>query len=578
MSPVLYRKWRPQLLDDVMGQEPIVQTLRNAISRGKVAHAYLFCGPRGTGKTSTARILAKAVNCLSPMDGEPDNDCAMCKSINESRALDLIEIDAASNRGIDDIRNLKDKIHFAPNEASYKVYIIDEVHMLTEAAFNALLKTLEEPPVHAIFILATTEAHKVPLTIISRCQRFDFRRIPLETIVARLMQLCKNEGITATKEILTLLARTASGSLRDAENLLERAIVSYGTQLNENQLRDLLDIDSDDRALDLVENIVCKKVPEGLLVINEVLDQGGDLKQFHRSATSYLRGVMLAKAGAESAASYPQEALERLRTLARKTSLEHLLRSMKLLMSNDPHDNSLSPLSIEMAVVQSSLEPHLDEISPNSSNSPPVTETYARPFATRHGPIESQSTVTSLPQNDPVQKPQNVENTQSTSSSVKPKLETDDLPNDPTKRLDAQWPSILRSLSRHKGKRFNVGALLRSSTERTVNDKVIKLLYSHKSHMDRIQSELEDPQTRRVITDVLDTAMGKPYDLEVESLSEDNNLPGTKTSQRSHLVRALQGMGARVVGEEEMENKFEQKHVAPSAETTTANDESSRGA
>ncbi|MDP6294311.1 MAG: DNA polymerase III subunit gamma/tau, partial [Candidatus Woesearchaeota archaeon] len=465
------------------------------MSRGKVAHAYLFCGPRGTGKTSTARILAKAVNCLSPMDGEPDNDCAMCKSINESRALDLIEIDAASNRGIDDIRNLKDKIHFAPNEARYKVYIIDEVHMLTEAAFNALLKTLEEPPVHAIFILATTEAHKVPLTIISRCQRFDFRRIPLETIVARLMQLCKNEDITATKEILTLLARTASGSLRDAENLLERAIVSYGTQLNENQLRDLLDIDSDDRALDLVENIVCKKVPEGLLVINGVLDQGGDLKQFHRSATSYLRGVMLAKAGAESAASYPQEVLERLRTLAQKTSLEHLLRSMKLLMSNDPHDNSLSPLSMEMAVVQSSLEPHLDEMSPNSSNSTPVTETYARPFATRHDPIESQSIVTSLPQNNPVRKPQNVENTQSTSSSVKPGLETDDLPNDPTKRLDAQWPSILRSLSRHKGKRFNVGALLRSSTERTVNDKVIKLLYSHKSHMDRIQSELEDPQT-----------------------------------------------------------------------------------
>jgi hypothetical protein len=251
---------------------------------------------------------------------------------------------------------------------------------------------------------------------------------------------------------------------------------------------------------------------------------------------------------------------------------------MKLLMSNDPHDNSLSPLSMEMAVVQSSLEPHLDEMSPNSSNSTPVTETYARPFATRHDPIESQSIVTSLPQNNPVRKPQNVENTQSTSSSVKPGLETDDLPNDPTKRLDAQWPSILRSLSRHKGKRFNVGALLRSSAERTVNDKIIKLQYSHKSHMDRLQSELEDPQTRRVITDVLDTAMGKPYDLEVESLSEDNNLPGTKTSQRSHLVRALQGMGARVVGEEEMENKFEQKHVAPSAETTTANDESSRGA
>ena len=578
MSPVLYRKWRPQRLEDVMGQDPIVRTLRNAVSQSKVAHAYLFCGPRGTGKTSTARVLAKAVNCLSPRDGEPDNDCMICKSINENRALDLIEIDAASNRGIDDIRNLKDKIHFSPNEAQYKVYIIDEAHMLTEAAFNALLKTLEEPPAHAIFILATTEAHKMPLTIISRCQRFDFRRIPLEIIVDRLMHLCNNEGIAATKEILALMARTASGSLRDAENLLERAIVSYGTELSESQLRDLLDLDKDDRALDLVENIVRKKVHEGLLVINEVSDQGSDLRQFHRSATYYLRGVMLAKAGAESAASYPPEVLERLRTLAEKTSLEHLLRSIKLFISNDSHDNSLSPLSIEMAVVQSSLEPNLGETSQGSSKAIPMTEAYPKASSTNHNSNRSQSTTTGLQQNDSIQEPQILRNVQSGSSSVEPVSETDDLPNDPTKRLDIQWPSILRSLSRHKGKRFNVGALLRSSTERTVIDNVIKLQYSHKSHMDRIQSELEDPKTRKVIKDVLDTAMGKPYDLKVESLSGGNDLPSTKSSQRSHLVRALQGMGARVVGEEEMEKNFEQKHVTPSSETPTTNDEGSGGA
>ena len=169
--------------------------MRQAVSLGRVAHAYLFCGPRGTGKTSTARILAKAVNCLSLQGGEPDNECELCRAINEGHALDLIEIDAASNRGIDDIRNLSDKIHYTPNEARYKVYIIDEVHMLTEPAFNALLKTLEEPPGHAIFILATTEAHKVPLTIISRCQRFDFRRIPLDRMVDKLTDLCAGEGI-----------------------------------------------------------------------------------------------------------------------------------------------------------------------------------------------------------------------------------------------------------------------------------------------------------------------------------------------------------------------------------------------
>ena len=191
MSEVFYRKWRPQRLDQVVGQEATTQTLRQAVSLERVAHAYLFCGPRGTGKTSTARILARAVNCLSPQEGEPDNDCQICRSMNEGRALDLIEIDAASNRGIDDIRALSEKIHFTPNEARYKVYIVDEVHMLTEYAYNALLKTLEEPPAHAILVLATTEPHKVPLTIVSRCQRFDFRRIPLERMVDKLAEICR---------------------------------------------------------------------------------------------------------------------------------------------------------------------------------------------------------------------------------------------------------------------------------------------------------------------------------------------------------------------------------------------------
>ena len=239
MSTVYYRKWRPQRLDQVVGQGAIMQTLLNAVIQERVAHAYMFCGPRGTGKTSTARILAKAINCLSSQNGEPDNECAICVSINEGRSLDLIEIDAASNRGIDDIRNLREKVHFSPAEAGHKVYIVDEVHMLTEPAFNALLKTLEEPPEHAIFALATTEVHKVPLTIISRCQRLDFRRIPTADAVARLAQLCQDENVEVAPEALALIARKASGSLRDAENLLEQAVVSYGSPLMEDQLRDL---------------------------------------------------------------------------------------------------------------------------------------------------------------------------------------------------------------------------------------------------------------------------------------------------------------------------------------------------
>ncbi|MEK7214679.1 MAG: DNA polymerase III subunit gamma/tau, partial [Chloroflexota bacterium] len=194
-APVLYRKWRPQTLSQVVGQEHVTRTLLNALATSRVSHAYLFCGPRGTGKTSTARILAKAVNCTTDGKGEPCTTCPMCLSIAEGRALDLIEIDAASNRGIDDIRGLREKINFAPAEARYKVYVVDEVHMLTDPAFNALLKTLEEPPPYAIFILATTEVHKVPVTILSRCQRFDFRRIAQRALQDYLARICGTESI-----------------------------------------------------------------------------------------------------------------------------------------------------------------------------------------------------------------------------------------------------------------------------------------------------------------------------------------------------------------------------------------------
>ena len=297
MAEVLYRKWRPRALDEVVGQETVTNTLKNAVSSGRLTHAYLFCGPRGTGKTSTARIMAKAVNCLRPQNGEPDNACDNCLAVIEGRALDLIEIDAASNRGIDDIRDLSDKIGFAPTQSQYKVYIVDEVHMLTDAAFNALLKTLEEPPGHAIFILATTEVHKVPLTIVSRCQRYDFRRIPIDAIHQKLLQLSNAEGVEAEGDALDLLARHSTGSLRDAENLLEQAVVSYGSPLMGEQVRDMLELTGDEDALDLCEMVVGRKVAEGFSLISRIADQGSDLGQLQRALTEFLRAVMLISSG-----------------------------------------------------------------------------------------------------------------------------------------------------------------------------------------------------------------------------------------------------------------------------------------
>ena len=232
MSQALYRKWRPAHWDQVIGQPHIVQTLRNAISAERVAHAYLCAGPRGTGKTTTARLLAKAVNCLDAnLAGRPCNRCAHCQAVNQGRFLDLIEIDAASNTSVEDVRELRDKINFSPNQGRYKVYIVDEVHMLSTAAFNALLKTLEEPPSHAIFILATTEAHKIPATVLSRCQRHEFRRIPLGEIIANLKILAEGEGIQVDDDALTLVARQATGAMRDAISLLDQLVSFSGHKI-----------------------------------------------------------------------------------------------------------------------------------------------------------------------------------------------------------------------------------------------------------------------------------------------------------------------------------------------------------
>ena len=227
MSQALYRKWRPHLWNEVVGQDHIIQTLKNAVRSDRVGHAYLFAGPRGTGKTTTARLIAKAVNCLNEdLSIRPCDQCQHCREVNEGRFLDLIEIDAASNTSVDDVRELRDKINFAPTSGKYKVYIIDEVHMLSTAAFNALLKTLEEPPPHAIFVLATTEAHKIPPTVLSRCQRHEFRRIPVQDIVQHLQSLSQKENIHIDQDALTLIARQSTGSLRDAISLLDQLAAS----------------------------------------------------------------------------------------------------------------------------------------------------------------------------------------------------------------------------------------------------------------------------------------------------------------------------------------------------------------
>jgi DNA polymerase-3 subunit gamma/tau len=292
-STALYRKYRPLTFADVIGQRHIVQTLSNSIKNGRIGHAYLFTGPRGTGKTTIARIFARTVNCQNPNGSTPCLKCEVCKSITEGRSLDIFEIDAASNTGVDNIRELRENVKFPPSIAKYKVYIIDEVHMLSAGAFNALLKTLEEPPAHAIFILATTEIHKVPETIISRCQRYDFTRLSIEHIVEKLSSIAKSEKILIEKNALEMIAISAEGGMRDAESLLSQVMSLEDKKITAKEVAEILGTSERQSLEKMTEFLLAKNASEALALVNKISDDGYDLDVFNKSLLNYLRQIML---------------------------------------------------------------------------------------------------------------------------------------------------------------------------------------------------------------------------------------------------------------------------------------------
>lgn len=354
MSEALYRKWRPQLWDKVVGQDHIVQTLKNAIRSNRVGHAYLFSGPRGTGKTTTARLLAKAVNCQDPDLGvRPCNKCENCLSVNMARFMDLIEIDAASNTSVDDVRDLREKIGFSPSQGRFKVYIIDEVHMLSTAAFNALLKTLEEPPPHAIFILATTEVHKIPATVLSRCQRHEFRRIPVVTIVDLLKDLVKAEKLEIDEETLFMIARQSTGAMRDAISLLDQ-LTSTGDRITLEIAQQVLGTATNQTVINLVDLIKEQDTKGCLDQLHTALDSGTDPRQFARQMVDYLRGLMLLQLGNERSMDVTDEVRQLMVNQTKKISLNQLTELVKL-FNNAANESRLAwqpSLALELAIAQ----------------------------------------------------------------------------------------------------------------------------------------------------------------------------------------------------------------------------------
>lgn len=366
----LYRKFRPDNFDDVKGQDHIVTTLTNQIKANRIGHAYLFCGTRGTGKTTVAKILAKAVNCRNPVNGSPCNECEMCRAIQAGTSMNVIEIDAASNNGVDNIREIREEVTYRPTEGNYKVYIIDEVHMLSTGAFNALLKTLEEPPSYVIFILATTEAHKIPITILSRCQRYDFHRITIDTIAARLTELLEAEGVEAEEKAVRYVAKAGDGSMRDALSLLDQCIAFYlGQTLTYDKVLEVLGAVDTEVFSKLLRKVLAGDVTAAIRSLEELIVGGRELSQFVGDFTWYMRNLLLVKTSdnPEEAIDVSSENLKLLKEESEMTDIDTLMRYIRIFseLSNQIRFATQKRVLVEIALIKlcrPAMETNLDSV------------------------------------------------------------------------------------------------------------------------------------------------------------------------------------------------------------------------
>jgi DNA polymerase-3 subunit gamma/tau len=532
-SQVFYRKWRPQLFSEI--QEHVAKTLLNALATERVSHAYLFCGPRGTGKTSTARILAKAINCLKNGKGEPCNKCAMCQSITEGRALDVIEVDAASRTKVEEMRDLIEKVNYSPSQARKKVYIIDEVHMLSASASNALLKTLEEPPPHVIFILATTEVHKLLPTILSRCQRFDFHRHTLVNTVAELTRVCKGEDIKAEPEALKLIARAATGSLRDALNLLQQLNTFYGNDLNLQHAQTMLGITGDRRSVELVKHIINRDTSAGITTLNNVNNDGLDLRQFHRELVEYLRLLLLVKTGSNESTELTDDAIKELKELASKATLAQILKAVKLFGQLELSLDNYSTLPLELAIVDSIL---LDTEAKEEPARRAEPEPIVRKIPPKTSPPPEQKSIRIEENKAPSpESPPKATTTEKTAPQKPATSGADSLvASSPIAQLQSKWSKMINEAPDGMGK-TPAAALLRSARPKEIVDDVLVLSFKYPMHKDN----MEKIENQKVAEKIVSSFMGRPC--KVRCVYEHEN---------NHLVKAAQQKyGARVIDTEE---------------------------
>lgn len=574
----LYRRWRSRTFGELIGQEHVSRTLLSALRQGRVAHAYLFTGPRGSGKTSTARILAKAVNCLNNnAAGEPCNECEMCVAINQGRALDLFEIDAASNRGIDEIRELRDKVNFSPTQARYKVYILDEVHMLTNEAFNALLKTLEEPPPHVIFALVTTEAHKIPATILSRCQRFDFHRASVKDILSKLNHICREEKINIEPAALELIARAATGSYRDAESLLDQIAGYSGEEtISRADVEQILGMPPAQAAGALIGRVAERDTAGGLKLLNEIAEGGGDLRQFNRELIDYLRGLLLIKTNNAALLNTTADAAAEMTGLAARFGVADLVRLIKTFGAPDVTSGlrfSTQPqLPLELAFLEACRETAHPTAGGDTAAGASVTpaapppparstpaDTPPAPAALRSAPAAVQAPY----QNPAAARPAPQAATQP--AAARPaapahppfgaQISVTAPPGTPLADVQSHWAAVLESV---KASSRSVEAFLKECRPVAAEADIVTLGFFYPFHKESV----ENPKNRPLVEDALGKVLGHAIRLRCTLAPKDaKQAPGATRDKMSAamgdpVVRAaVEKFDAKILDVEGMDER-----------------------
>ena len=512
MHKALYRVYRPKNFSDVIGQEHIVRTLKNQIENNNVGHAYLFCGTRGTGKTSTAKIFSRAVNCTNLHNDEPCNECENCREILEDKTMDVVEIDAASNNSVDDIRELRENVKYSPAKAKYKVYIIDEVHMLSQGA----LKTLEEPPSYVIFILATTEPHKIPATILSRCQRFDFKRVTVKDISSRMRYICEKEGIEADEKALNLIARNSQGALRDALSILDQCISFEGNKISYNDVIELLGSVNIEQLFDLAESIIKEDTRKSLQILNDFIIWGKDVRNLVNDLIDHFRNLMVCKISndLDEIISLPEETIDLLKQQAETIDTNNLIRILNILSeTQDGMKISSNPRVLMEVTMMKIAQPMFDESKEALIKRIENLEQKIESGNIKVNHISTNQTVDNFNEN-------NQQNNNTVEKQEDENIEYENLKGDDIKLVEKSWKKILQKMKEDKNQ--VIRALLQDVDSFNISEDTLYIIFT--DNYSFAKSRLDSPATIQYVEKVIREVLNRSFSVKIALKSQLANL------------------------------------------------------